>query len=47
MARHCSFLAAKSVQAFREAGFRIATTGGTNGLPRVIAAWRREDQWRL
>lgn len=40
LATNCSFLAAKSTTAFRDGVFSIHNTGGTNGLPPVIASWR-------
>ena len=45
VARHCSFLATKSIKAFRELGVAIPTTGGTNALPHVINSWRQVKNW--
>ena len=45
LARHCSFVGAKSVRDAREAGFQVPTTGGTNALSHVIASWRKPETW--
>ncbi len=42
IASNCSFIAGKSVAAH----FTIGTTGGTNALGPVIAAWRPQETWR-
>jgi len=47
IARNCSFLATKSINAYRETGFKIPTTGGTNALPHVINSWRKVDTWKM
>ena len=46
LAANCSFVGQKSINDFRQAGFQVPTTGGTNALPHVIGSWRTIGTWQ-
>jgi hypothetical protein len=46
LAVNCSFLSVKSTAAYRDGGFLVRDTGGTNALPQVVATWRYFEEAR-